>query len=70
MIMKNDVKIRILINKIKRDCEDYIDYVNAYNECAYSDRKIEYIISHIKLLEELHNEKFDIIKKDKKEKVR
>lgn len=68
--MKNDTKIRILISKIRRDCDDYIDYVNTYNECAYSDRKIEYIISHLKLLKELHNEKFDISKKDKREKVR
>lgn len=68
--MKNDVKIKIMINKIKKDCEDYIEYVKQYNECAYSDRKVEYIISHVKLLEELHNERFKENKEDKKEIVR
>jgi len=68
--MKNDVKIKIMVNKIKRDCEDYIDYVKKYNECSFSDRKLEYIISHVKLLEQLHNERFEYNQKNKKEMVR
>lgn len=68
--MKNDIKIRILISKIRRDCDEYIDYVDKFNECAYSDRKIEYIISNLKLLEELHNERFENNTKNKKEKER
>jgi len=68
--VKNDVKIKIMVNKIKRDCEDYIDYVKKYNECSFSDRKLEYIISHVKLLEQLHNERFEYNQKNKKEMVR
>lgn len=68
--MKNDVKIRILISKIRRDCDEYIDYVDKLNECAYSDRKIEYIISNLKTLEELHNERFEDKQKNKKEMIR
>ena len=59
-----------MVNKIKRDCEDYIDYVKKYNECSFSDRKLEYIISHVKLLEQRHNERFEYNQKNKKEMVR
>ena len=68
--MKNDIKIRLLITKIRSDCDDYIDYVDKLNECAFTDRKVEYIISNLKLLEELHNEKSEMNKKNKKEKER
>jgi len=68
--VKNDIKIRLLITKIRSDCDDYIDYVDKLNECAFTDRKVEYIISNLKLLEELHNEKFEMNKKNKKEKER
>lgn len=65
--MENDKKIKSLINKIKYECNDYLDYVNNYNECAYSDRKIEDIITNLKKLERLHDNRFEKIKNNKKD---
>ena len=65
--MKNDKKIKSIINKIKYECNDYLNYVNNYNECAYSDRKIEDIIINLKKLEQLYKNSFEKIQNDKKD---
>lgn len=65
--MKNDKKIKSIINKIKYECNDYLNYVSNFNECAYSDRKIEDIIINLKKLERLYKNSFEKIQNDKKD---
>lgn len=62
--MKYDKQIRTLIHKVKDECKDYLDYVESLNECAFSDRKLEYIIDIVKRIEEINKKRFKSIKKD------
>lgn len=57
--MKNDRRIKNTIKDINTMCLDYLSYVNGVNECAYSDRIVEYIIKRSKELEKLHNLRFE-----------
>lgn len=57
--MINDNKIKNLIRKIRNECNEYLDYINKYNECAYSDRMIENIISNLNKLKVIHNSRFE-----------
>ncbi len=56
--MKNDRKVKYLIKDINTKCLDYLSYINRLNECAYSDRIVEYIIKRSKELEKIHNSRF------------
>ena len=57
--MEKDIKIKNLVNRIKIDCNEYLDYINMYNECAYTDRMIENIISNLNKLKVIHNSRFE-----------
>ena len=55
--MEKDIKIKNLVNRIKIDCNEYLDYINMYNECAYTDRMIENIISNLNKLKVISDTK-------------
>ena len=64
--MKYDKQIKTLIHELKNECNEYLNYVNEYNECAFTDRKIEYIIDIVKRLEEIDIIRFKKTEKGKK----
>ena len=64
--MKYDKQIKTLIHELKNECNEYLNYVNEYNECAFTDRKIEYIIDIVKRLEEIDIKRFKKTEKGKK----
>lgn len=53
-----DKEIKKLVGDINDACSDYIGYVTDLNECAFTDRKIEFIIDKCKTLEEYHNKRY------------
>ena len=68
--MKYDKKIKLLIRDLKFQCDDYLEYIDSANECAYSDRKIESIIEKLKELKKISEKRFENLStvntKDKK----
>ena len=65
--MKND---KIILNKVKElrdNCNDYIGFVTSYNECAYTDRKLESIIECSEELASKIKNNFDMNNKCKYE---
>jgi len=58
--MINDNKIKNLVKRIRNECNEYLDYINMYNECAYSDRMIEKIISNLNQLRIIYNSNFEV----------
>ena len=56
--MDNDSKIKDVVVKIRDKASAYINYVDALNPCAYSDRIIEELIDESKKLENYVNEQF------------
>lgn len=63
MIMIKDKTIKTLVKEMRDECNNYLSYVNSANECAFSDRKLEYIIDVAKRLDEVHNKRFKSSKK-------
>lgn len=63
MIMIKDNAVKILVKEIRDECNNYLNYVASSNECAFSDRKLEYIIDVAKRLDEVHNKRFKSSKK-------
>lgn len=57
--MRCDKEIFRLVGDIKRECDDYLDYVISLNENAYSDRQLEGIIEKSKELDKIHNDRFE-----------
>ena len=57
--MENDKTILECVKSLVEECNDYIEYVKNYNECAYSDRKLESIIKSSKQLENQYEKNFD-----------
>ena len=58
--MLYDKEIKQLVEDINDACSDYIEYVTDLNECAFTDRKIEFIIEKCKTLEEYHNKRYEL----------
>ncbi len=56
--MENDNKIKDVVAKIRDKASAYINYVDALNPCAYSDRIIEELIDESKKLENYVNKQF------------
>lgn len=57
--MIKDKEIRRLVSEIKSKCLVFLDYVESFNECAFSDRMIEEIINKSKELEDTHYKRFN-----------
>lgn len=57
--MNYDKNIFEIVKKIKESCEEYLDYVNTYNECAYSDRSIESILDYCNKLAVNYSNNFE-----------
>ncbi len=57
--MIKDKEIRKLVFEIKSQCLAFFDYVESFNECAFSDRMIEGIINKSKELEDMHYKRFN-----------
>ena len=49
-----DLEVRKLIEKIFKDAEEWVDYVNGANECAYTDDLIDSIVANAKELEKVN----------------
>lgn len=61
--MIKDKDIKVLVKEIRDECNNYLNYVASSNECAFTDRKLEYIIEVAKRLDESHNKRFKNSKK-------
>lgn len=57
--MKNDKIILKFVKSLMEECNDYMEYVKNYNECAYSDRILESIIKKSKELENKYEKNFE-----------
>lgn len=57
--MKNDKIILKKVKELRDNCNDYIGFVESYNECAFTDRKIESIIECSKELADKYNNNFE-----------
>ena len=50
-----DETIKALIVRIEDESEEFLNYVNATNQCAYTDRMVENIIALAHKLEATYN---------------
>lgn len=57
--MQYDNSIYEIVKKIKDSCNDYLVYVKTYNECAYTDRKIENILDNLNKLAVSYENNFE-----------
>lgn len=57
--MKKDKNILDIVRAIRECCDDYVNFVSEYNECAYSDRKLESILRFSDKLLKEYNANFE-----------
>lgn len=55
--MKNDEKIKAKAVELKSYLDGFLDYINSFNPCAYSDRILETVIDLSKKLEKLYEDR-------------
>lgn len=70
--MKKDLEIKHLVYSLRDKCNEYLLYLEHFNECAFSDRILEDIISKSKKIDKLHYARFEqqVVNKLNKCKVR
>lgn len=56
--MKNDKAVYLLVKQIQDKANSFVNYVDAFNQCAMTDRQVEDIIDAAKKLAKAYGEQF------------
>lgn len=63
--MKNDKAVYLLVKEIRDEANSFVNYVDAFNQCAMTDRAVETIIESAKKLAKAYGENFQDNHKEK-----
>ena len=65
--MQHDRSVKSCVEQIRSQAQEFLDYVNSNNQCAYSDRMVENILKTAEKLDKIYNSNFESVEKKQEE---
>ena len=59
--MQHDRSVKSCVEQIRSQAQEFLDYVNSNNQCAYSDRMVENILKTAEKLDKIYNSNFESV---------
>lgn len=59
--MQHDRSVKSCVEQIRSQAQEFLDYVNSNNQCAYSDRMVENILKTSEKLDKVYNSNFESV---------
>ena len=61
--MQHDRSVKSCVEQIRSQTQEFLDYVNSNNQCAYSDRMVENILKTAEKLDKVYSSNFESVEK-------
>ena len=61
--MQHDRSVKSCVEQIRSQAQEFLDYVNSNNQCAYSDRMVENILKTAEKLDKIYSSNFESVEK-------
>lgn len=65
--MQHDRSVKSYVEQIKTQAQEFLDFVNSNNQCAYTDRMVENILKTAEKLDKVYNSNFENVEKKQEE---
>ena len=59
--MQHDRSVKSYVEQIRTQAQEFLDFVNSNNQCAYSDRMVENILKTAENLDKVYNSNFESV---------
>lgn len=59
--MQHDRSVKSCVEQIRTQAQEFLDFVNSNNQCAYSDRMVENILKTAEKLDKVYNSNFESV---------
>ncbi len=59
--MQHDRSVKSYVEQIRTQAQEFLDFVNSNNQCAYSDRMVENILKTSEKLDKVYNSNFESV---------
>lgn len=59
--MQHDRSVKSCVEQIRTQAQEFLDFVNSNNQCAYSDRMVENILKTSEKLDKVYNSNFESV---------